>query len=128
MVIFGVPGQALLFHVPGATPKKRQEPQAIKNCFLGSHAHQTPNPILTPTQGKVFFFSGNSFRFNCLVFFFFSSAFPSIIRDCNAKQLSSQVILMRERFQKDYGWGFKCLLKCTQKSLHCRRKCFKKYL
>lgn len=51
----------------------------------------------------------------------FLTAFPFIIRDCNANYFSSQVILMRERFQKDYGWDFKCLLKYTQKSLHCKR-------
>lgn len=52
----------------------------------------------------------------------FLTAFPSMIRDCDANWLSSQLILMRERSQKDYGWNFKCLLKYTQKSAHCKRE------
>lgn len=100
------------FARPWSYSKKRQKLGTMRNfLFFQASCPPVPDPILTPSQGKV------SFLFNC----FSLTAFPSITRDRDANQLLSQVILMRERFQKDYEQDFKCLLKYTQKSLHCKR-------
>lgn len=114
MVNFILPGQVSTFPNPWSCSKDRAK--AGSNEKLLSGLMPTDPQIQYSPQVRAQCLSSVKTHFYLIVFL---TAFPFIIR--TAMPTSSQVILMRERFQKGYGWDFKCLLKYTQKSLHCKK-------